>query len=1477
MSGFVIYSMGDSDFMRLALLGLSHAFEQGAISLAKIGLMLGLLCVFWNGIWNPGRVEFKQFFIGFFLVILLFGKSVPVTLIHSDGLSADQMPDIPIGIALAGTITTQFGYSLASSMRDFYHTAYLPGDVETGSYRAMLGIEGTEPGGGAPKYRVAGDGMQPLRELMKLRFTGNKDEFNVNTTSNLAGTTSRANGASISSSLDNYINDCVLKDQYNNNATKEVDMDAASVSGWSWDAMKVSYNGWMTKINIDQGQGWKTVGCGTAYQKISNAMTDVWSDVVKKTKSANGKMAYDENLVKVGQAMLGDANAEAWKIKVNQVLYYHYMKTKAASQWNSPSQLLASQAEFEAIDQRRTASATQYSVWSEMAIPLMTYIEAFVFLIGPLMPFVIAFGEKGMQLVLKYFFLLIWVNTWPVLQVGVNMYLQNAINKASFSTAPFAAFSWAGFNSSFTDLESFIAMGSVLQTMVPALSLVLLYGSVQTMVNLTKGGAGGGASGGSNITPQAAAPAHSGKMQVGNRTFTYDSQAGGFVTSYSGGTAAGAGMKQYNSRDSSMGVISSGITDAKSRMRSASQTQTAAINDTYNTITQSGTGNTFTTSQSASNSAGAQRAASYANTLMKSYGMKADDAQTLGLALSGSMGAKAQLSAAAALGLGQDGASVSAKFGASATADAGIRADNKVAAALSHVKTQTENSGHNWSDTTSENASAIFSTADQFSTTDSFNDSKAFGQTGQKLNQASISYQQAEQEVKTDSLILSKLSSLDSGIAFSLGTLTSDSANNHVDEQLSTGAIQAKNVIDTAKGLMGDEEKAAFTAFKNQGNYGNGLDGDMRALKAFSETDDGENLKTMAGSFRTQSQYAEDYSAKINQYTHGDPSLAARRAAMGRYMDDQFKDILQGYGVGALSGAANYLDQLNAAAGGGIDTLAAAANNIRGAAEIQNTEIKSDVPESPLKNYDELSKKVDEGIKKEKAASAATNDSNVKKGANVETGHKADLADLQNKELNSQNRPDSDVEQIVKNATDNVGDIVDKYTDGMGVAAVKLADTERGVVKSLGGLADNLQGLVNGTAAEAAENDFTSHGISKNVSGLFTGATDDKKPFADLLGKLTKGLTSDATDGERREALEVMTAAKLSADEIQKLRASDDPDNHKIADFMERSMNGVNRVLDALDGTQKEVLSELAESRVNGSLSANESVAAMSMLFNNDYTGIDKVDLHGYGNPYGDGTEISSAEYNRMQENLAGGHAALSIMEKNGMQGTEMYSKLNEKLTNTEQYLGDHRGNFALAIGRSGFQRELGPHESRLSGLGNKIVQAAVDGNNFNGLDKADLQASISSNSYNFLTGRSEEVQQIGDFESLKNSLQVASNDLRSSGFVQEADRLDAQIKRYSESSGISSTDLPQVMAIRDNIDGGSTMTVTQNGFERLSSLSDNSQVNIGGVEFTKTGSTDNGSIQGVNLTSENGNSYYLSINANGGQNLTMESGGKKF
>ena len=924
MTGFVIYSMGDPDFIRLALLGLSHAFEQGALSLAKIGLMLGLLAAFWQGVWNPGKIEFKQFFIGFFLVIIFFGKSVPVTLIHGDGVGADAMPPIPIGIALGGTIATNFGHAMADSLRQFYHTAYVPGSAATGSYRAMIGADG----GGGQAVPVAGNGLQPFRELMKMKFDGNLDSFTSTSAyfaaSNATGS-APAGGISknISKSLQNYLSDCVLKDMYNQRNVQQVNEESMQTSPWAWGAMKVSYNGWATSINVDKGQGWKGVGCGIAYDNINKALVAEWKKIAESGGST--KAAINEALANYGQAMLGSTNAEAWKIKVNQVMLYHFKKAKTRSRWASQAELMASQAEFEALDKRRVSTGVQYSLWSEMAIPLMTYIEAFVFLIGPLMPFIVAFGEKGAGMVLKYFFLLIWVNTWPILQVGVNMYLQNAINKASFGSMTYDAFSWSGFNTSFTEIESFIAMGSTLQTMVPALSLMLLYGSVHTAINMSNSAQKGGGSEGAMATPKAAGSADSGKLSVGNNSYTHDAHVGGIVQSYNGSNAAPIGMSQNNTKTDLSAATATNIQAARQSAEQASTTSTKSVTDMINMMEVGSDGKSMQLTDGATRSQGMQRANAYADQLMKLEGMDKQDAKSLGLALAGGMGVKAQAEASAALGfgakasvggaVGEDGKRTgggkvdsSAKFGVGVKGEISAQATTKLDTALSNLASISEKKGENWSFSNTEQGSAVLASAEQLSTANATGNTAGFGKSGQELEQSSKQWTEANSLVESETRNLSAIQGYSGGTSYNLAGVTSEAAQNRNDEKFSDGSNLSEHARNTAFGSMDKEQRAAFDTFKAGGTYAKGLNGDIQALKDFSQTKEGASLAGMSSNFKTTQENAADFEKKIAADVGGDKSLQAQREATGRYADAAFKNIMSTFGSERFEASAKFLE-----------------------------------------------------------------------------------------------------------------------------------------------------------------------------------------------------------------------------------------------------------------------------------------------------------------------------------------------------------------------------------------------------------------------------------------------------------------------------------------------------------------------------------------------------------------------------------------
>ncbi|HBC3404945.1 TPA: conjugal transfer protein TraG N-terminal domain-containing protein [Vibrio parahaemolyticus] len=1404
MSGFVIYSMGDPSFMRLALLGLSHAFEQGAISIAKIGLMLGLLSVFWNGIWNPGKIEFKQFFIGFFLVLILFGKSVPVTLIHADG-GADAMPDIPIGIALGGTLATTFGYTMANGLREFYHTTYVPGSAATGSYRAMIGVDGDDPS----TVPVAGNGLEPLRELMKMRFTGDIDEFKAGQAyAATAAITSGASATDLSSSVDSYIKNCVLKDLYLKNGAQEINENAMSTLPYSWDAMKVTYNGWTTEVNVDAGQGWKVMGCADAYTKIGNAIGTEWKYVAEHGASIGGNA--DEIQLKEGQSMLTQTSYDAWKIKVNQILQYHWKKAKAGSPWASEAELMASQAEFQAIDQRRVSTAVQYSLWSEMAIPLITYIEAFVFLIGPIMPFVVAFGEKGMGMVIKYFFLLIWVNTWPILQVGVNMYLQNAMNNASFNSTSYDAFSWAGYNTSFTELESFIAMGATLQTMVPALSLMLLYGSVHTAINLSNSASKGGGSEGAIATPKATGSADGGKLSVGQNTKAYDASAGGAVDSYNGSNAAPIGMAQNNTKTDLNNTTSTALSNATETAKQQGTKLNNAQQEMYNNMTVSGENATAAQTEAATKNEGIARANSYANTLMKTGQFTAQDAKTLGLALSGGMGVKAQAEAAAALGFGKQGAGVSAKFGAAVKGEVGVDAKSKLDAAISNVASKTTQSGDNWNFANTESGSAMLSKAETLSTSRSTGQNAGFGESGSRAVEASTAWTQAQKQVEQESRAQAAIAGMSSGISYNLAGVTSTGANNKNDEKFADGSLLAGVAQKTALGSMDAEQRQKFDDFKKQGGYEPGLNGDMKALKDFSGTKDGESLKGMSSQFKTTDQYAAEYDQAIKQDVGNDKSLQARMAATGRYADNAFKDIMKNSGSQRFQAGANYLDTLNENMGGGMKQWAAAANDIRNIGAAAEAPLKNGPPPTAAQDGGPTQQSVVAANQQGRAGAVAAVASQqaVIATTNPTQTHEENKNAVKEKVVADPTKQ-GEADQVLKKADDRTGAaqnevpaIVKPLTDGI----VPTAKALEPLAQSAADTGKWLNNTINGTKQEqATERLAASEGVSKDIAAKITGQ-DSKTQHSDLVESVSNGLRSDATDQERKEALGTLAAAKGAETEIARLRATGDKEDAALADTMQRNVNSVNTAMDRVSGIDKDVLSGLANKVNSGELSLSQANAGLQMATNDKYDPIKaaegsfNVNTGGMQGANQYGHKVQEAAFDRLENDIAGGRAIMSEMENKGQTATIDYQLLSSRVEQAEQFMESKKDEHTASVATSAYRDGIkgSDNYNELSKVGNQVISDAISGKDVSALNKANIDTAMSGSEQKngfmgFGTGETTSVEQMKQYEQMRGGLVNASEALKATPGMEDAGaRLESAIQKLDTQTGFDARNSAQ-------------------------------------------------------------------------------------
>ncbi|HFI9380998.1 TPA: conjugal transfer protein TraG N-terminal domain-containing protein, partial [Vibrio parahaemolyticus] len=1421
MQGFVIYSMGDPEFIRLALLGLSHAFEQGAVSIAKIGLMLGLLGVFWKGVWSPDKIEFKQFFMGFFLVFLLFVKQVPVTLIHNDGAGADQMPPIPIGIALSGTIATNFGYSMANSLREFYHTTYQPGDAPTGSYRAMVGLDND----GTHSVPVAGNGLEPLRELMKMRFDSSIEAYKRPAGGNGIGT-----GVDISKSLENYIHDCVLKDEYNGRSVQEVDSAKMHTSSYSWPSMKVSYNGWSTSIKVDRGHGWKTMGCGAAYAKLDGAINSTWKLIAMNEASAEA--VPNESLVNIGSQMLGDVNAEAWKIKINQVIHYHYEKTKAKSRWASEGELMASQVEFEAIDKRRISSGVQHSLWSEMAIPLMSYIEAFVFLIGPIMPFIIAFGEKGAGLVVKYFFLLVWVNTWPILQVGVNMYLQNAINKASFANSSYEAFSWAGYNTTFTEVESFIAMGSTLQTMVPALSLMLLYGSAHTMINLSNSAQKGGGSEGAAASPTAASPTHSGKSSIGNTNYAYDKHASGVLQTYSGDGSTSIGMKQFNTSNAVSAANSNALQAAKESAESASTQRSAVHTEMANMMKVGADERSMQLSGTANKSLGLNLANNYADQLMKTGNYSAEEAKALGVALSGGMGAQIQGKVAAALKLPTGGDSpFSGSLALEASGGLDVKNNANLQSALKTTASLSNQGSDSWSFGKSEQGQAALQKAESLLDGAKVGDNGSWGEVGQRAEQASRAWSEANKRVESESRQQTALQGISGGLSFNMMAATSGAESNRVDDKFADGTLLAETARQTAFGSMDNTQRANYEAFKQEGGFGGGLDGDMKALSAFSKTEKGASLAGMASNFKTTDQNKADFNASVGKAS----TLQEHREAVGRYADTAFQNLLNTSGSHRYDAGANLLDNMNKASGGKMANWSAAANDLRKISDHAEKAIEMPAPKTAQEAGGPTAKSVDSQVTSLNQGAKAFVE---KQGERIDATNLKQSHENNKKSLQTEIKPDEEnlakKQKIISKGSEAEANAkpVETYTtpltnqrEPFGEMGKAVGELTTPAVKAAGDVVKNAM-------RDTASDRLTNLGVDEKTASLL-GGESSKTQHSDIVETVARGLQENATPAEQLAAAKLLAGAQSSNEVIKDLRATGDAVDKKMADKLEGNKNAVENAFNSsnTNGGQKELIRGLASAIQDGSATDKGALYALNPENHELRTSL----------------QAKEQQYEAQQ-------ATLAQMEKNGATDSPQYKQLKAESDKLGNYLDSKETARSTFEAWRGYDQGITnavvngdqKRDNVVDQVAKDIIKDAITGSDNNRLGEASFSGALQDHGNGQLAkffgadGITDNIDAMRQYEQMRPGLENAVAELRKNPeYAEQADRLEQRIQELDKQTGFDQREITSLTgnigytsSDRSNVETG---TMTGESLNRINGAADGQKFQFGdNTTFTK-------------------------------------------
>ena len=467
-----IYSLGDVDFMIRMAEAAEMAFSDGGIGnsrLPGVALGLSLLIAMFKQILDNKQFHIKTVFLSMFLFMFLFMPKVSVVIESSRSGQLSQPIVLPVGIAAGAWISTGIGNGFAKGLMDSYQST-----------------------NGSLAQTSVGVSTEPLTALLKSRFAGFDSTIFM---------------GEVPTNVQYYMDECVNRDIANaqtsaGNGTGSINQQTLNNSPFSWSLLKVESNGsWFVEM-YEAGSA-ITMTCENAWSYLGAKIGPNSQFAQDLENSAMMLSSASPTLLEDGLAIMRTSNTKAIDFYNQNMMKALFVKASANSDWLSESDIMAFSTQYAAMENRRISQASQTSFWLETAPALITWFESFIFLLAPLMPFLISLGDKGVGMFMKWFMILIAVNVWPIIQVGVNLYNDYYINKllcGSMNTqgevgsgnclinpdmAAWSLETWGGMDAAYTQIETFVSTAAMLQTMVPSLAMMIIYGSAHTMINAT--------------------------------------------------------------------------------------------------------------------------------------------------------------------------------------------------------------------------------------------------------------------------------------------------------------------------------------------------------------------------------------------------------------------------------------------------------------------------------------------------------------------------------------------------------------------------------------------------------------------------------------------------------------------------------------------------------------------------------------------------------------------------------------------------------------------------------------------------------------------------------------------------------------------------------------------------------------------------------------------------------------------------------
>ena len=442
---FTIYSIGDSAFLAQILNALAMICGTGDFkTLVGIGALLGLFVMGFQCLTSGTRqFNLHQVLIGIICYMCFFGPAVTVQIEDAYTDEVRVVDNVPLGAAAAGTLISNIGYGVTSLFEQGYGTA------DRMTEHAFL---------------------EPLKVLTGVRAAA-RDVSIIEAAGRSIGNTALAQD------IDNYLRECTM-----------VKVTLGVVRP------EVIYRGGTTELFYDSpvyGTHLSTAGdvtCAEATPFIRQSLEALGrpeaAAALNRLLNIKEVGLTSQNLDKVDNALqmldaLGNNGTQYLQVAVLQPLY----EKAAAGFYKDLGDASAAVMLNQAVEQRNMQWATEGSMFVSTMRPLMAFFEGFIYAITPLVGFLLVIGAFGMNLMAKYFQVVIWIQLWmPVMSI-INLYVSMAARNefASLVTTPISFYT---LNAGSQALQTWLGIGGMLTAATPMIALFLVTGSTYAFTAL---------------------------------------------------------------------------------------------------------------------------------------------------------------------------------------------------------------------------------------------------------------------------------------------------------------------------------------------------------------------------------------------------------------------------------------------------------------------------------------------------------------------------------------------------------------------------------------------------------------------------------------------------------------------------------------------------------------------------------------------------------------------------------------------------------------------------------------------------------------------------------------------------------------------------------------------------------------------------------------------------------------------------------